>query len=469
MGRKEHGRSRWALVLSLLILVLTQSTTGGAGVGAPSEGASSSCLFPEETEAPGAPLQGNTSRIPVGPFRIRLIVEYGTNRSDTAVFGVASGASPGYDSRLDLAEPPPPVHAPWVQAYFHYPANPASFDRLERSLHPPAAEVLWPLQVVVSGPGTPVRVSWLPEEVARIPPEHALILGLPGRTINMRQETSLSTAVPSGDHVLDLQVRFLQDPGPPPGAPTNLSALPGLPLGTVSLYWEPPPTEGGTPLQGYIIERKVGGHPFTPIAQVGRVTSFQDSGQAVGTWPVYRVRAVNQGGWGPPSQACAAPGTGVLQTSPHPPPGADEEDWTLVAHSEMLEPTTLTIPGNEDAVIQFSARPRPTDPRYYDLTVGIHNSPPLTVGILLGPAGLPPASLALGEVEEKTVIVPGAAVAYEVKLRTTDPTVGCPDGDCPLPIPLAPGRPQQLLLEVCVESAVSGAQCERFRVAVPQP
>jgi hypothetical protein len=83
-----------------------------------------------------------------------------------------------------------------------------------------------------------------------------------------------------------------------PGAPTLNSATPGA--GSVALSWTAPASNGGASITGYKVYRATtsGGEGATPVATVGNVTSYTDSGLTGGTPYYYEVAAVNSAGTG---------------------------------------------------------------------------------------------------------------------------------------------------------------------------
>lgn len=76
----------------------------------------------------------------------------------------------------------------------------------------------------------------------------------------------------------------------------------------VSLKWNPPRDDGGSPITGYVVERfeKRGGGDWAPVANLGvvRVTNAMVTGLADGETYQFRVCALNAAGQGPPSGSC---------------------------------------------------------------------------------------------------------------------------------------------------------------------
>ncbi len=95
------------------------------------------------------------------------------------------------------------------------------------------------------------------------------------------------------------------DPAPltAPGAPTGVSATAGKSSATVT--WSTPPSDGGTPITGYVVTPYTGSTAGTPVT-VGDVTSAAVDGLANGTRYTFTVRAVNAAGTGAASAASNA-------------------------------------------------------------------------------------------------------------------------------------------------------------------
>jgi fibronectin type 3 domain-containing protein len=86
-----------------------------------------------------------------------------------------------------------------------------------------------------------------------------------------------------------------------PAAPQNLVASQNKTKG-VNLAWAAPLTDGGSPVTGYRIYRRIfGGNTFSLLAAVGTVTSYRDQATKHGVAYTYVVRAVNAAGDSPAS------------------------------------------------------------------------------------------------------------------------------------------------------------------------
>ena len=118
-----------------------------------------------------------------------------------------------------------------------------------------------------------------------------------------------------------------------PDAPTLTSATPGV--GSISLAWTPPASDGGATITGYVVSRATASGGETPLATLGNVTSYTDSAVSEGTTYYYVVRAVNSIGTGQPSNERFAapksrPGAPAL-VSVAPNGGALSISWTAPA------------------------------------------------------------------------------------------------------------------------------------------
>ncbi len=75
----------------------------------------------------------------------------------------------------------------------------------------------------------------------------------------------------------------------------------------VQLKWDPPKSDGGAPITGYIIEKRVAGGPWVKGADIpGNVTTGKCDGLIDGQVYEFRVLAVNKAGPGEPSDASSA-------------------------------------------------------------------------------------------------------------------------------------------------------------------
>ena len=108
------------------------------------------------------------------------------------------------------------------------------------------------------------------------------------------------------------------EPYPPPSAPLSVSATGGIGQATVS--WQPPASNGGSPIGGYVVTPIQDGTPLAPLAFNSAGTSATVSNLRHHSY-TFTVRAVNAGGGGPPSQPSSpvtvqwVPGTPLTVTA----------------------------------------------------------------------------------------------------------------------------------------------------------
>src|SRR5207245_2845739 len=97
-----------------------------------------------------------------------------------------------------------------------------------------------------------------------------------------------------------------------PSAPQNLQATAGI--RNVTLSWQAPSSNGGSPITNYKIYRSISSGTETLLTTVGNVTSYTNTGLASGHTYFYKVAAVNGIGTSPQSnEASAAPSTTATQ------------------------------------------------------------------------------------------------------------------------------------------------------------
>src|SRR3989440_149570 len=106
-------------------------------------------------------------------------------------------------------------------------------------------------------------------------------------------------------------------PPTPPSAPTNLVATVGN--AQVTLTWQAPASNGGSPITNYRIYRATTSGGETLKATIGNLLSYSDAGVTNGVTYYYQVRAVNAAGEGPRSNEASA-----TPTAPATPPGAPQ-------------------------------------------------------------------------------------------------------------------------------------------------
>src|SRR5437660_2401835 len=116
----------------------------------------------------------------------------------------------------------------------------------------------------------------------------------------------------------------LSAPPTPPSAPQNLAATAGN--AQVTLNWQAPASDGGSPITNYKIYRGVAPGTETLLTTVGNVLTYTDGAVTNGVTYYYQVSAVNSPGEGAKSnEASATPST------PPPPPTPPSAPTNLVA------------------------------------------------------------------------------------------------------------------------------------------
>jgi fibronectin type 3 domain-containing protein len=123
-----------------------------------------------------------------------------------------------------------------------------------------------------------------------------------------------------------------------PTAVLDLSATAGPGAGQISLTWQPPLSDGGTPLTGYRVYRSFDGGPFTwADSTPPEQTDYLDETLVDGAAYCYQIVAENSFAEGPPSLAACANTFDVpsspqdLVASPGPAPGQITLTWAAPA------------------------------------------------------------------------------------------------------------------------------------------
>ncbi|MDQ1495480.1 MAG: hypothetical protein QOG69_1963, partial [Actinomycetota bacterium] len=150
---------------------------------------------------------------------------------------------------------------------------------------------------------------------------------------------------------------FGAGPATVPGAPV---AVASADTSSVQLSWTAP-ADGGSPITGYDLYRATtpGGEGATPVAQLGVVSSYQDSAVASGTTYYYQVTALNSVGEGArsaevsatPTAAATVPGAPVAVASAG--TSSVQVSWTAPADGGSpiigYDVYRATTPGGEGA------------------------------------------------------------------------------------------------------------------------
>ena len=121
-------------------------------------------------------------------------------------------------------------------------------------------------------------------------------------------------------------------------APDLTAATPGS--GSVTLDWQPPQSNGGTPITGYLVYRGTTPGGETLLTQIGDVGTYTDSTAANGTTYFYKVAAVNGAGEGALSnERSATPATSPARRRSTRPPAA-----TAASRSPGRRPSRTAAP-----------------------------------------------------------------------------------------------------------------------------
>src|SRR5436309_9237804 len=116
----------------------------------------------------------------------------------------------------------------------------------------------------------------------------------------------------------------LSAPPTPPSAPQNLAATGGN--AQVTLTWQAPASDGGSPITNYKIYRGLAPTTETLLTTVGNVLTYTDSAVTNGVTYYYQVSAVNSPGEGAKSNEASA-----TPNAPPPPPSPPSTPTNFVA------------------------------------------------------------------------------------------------------------------------------------------
>src|SRR5689334_5758133 len=139
-----------------------------------------------------------------------------------------------------------------------------------------------------------------------------------------------------------------QDTPTPPGTPTGLTASPGN--RTVTLSWSAPSSDGGSPVDGYVIQGGTSPSDASITDQVTGTTATM-SGLTNGTMYFFRVNAHNSAGDGAAATVTVTPnGTPATPVTPAP--------HAAPAQAGPASPTGLTAqPRRGEVVLSWSPPP----------------------------------------------------------------------------------------------------------------
>ena len=127
-------------------------------------------------------------------------------------------------------------------------------------------------------------------------------------------------------------------PAGPPSAPQGVVATGGV--GTVTLAWSPPSSNGGSPVTNYRIYRGTSSNGETVVTTIGNVLTYTDTAVTNGVTYYYQVSAVNSAGEGPRSNEASA-----TPSAPPPPPdfGISASPASLSIHIVSSGTSTITL------------------------------------------------------------------------------------------------------------------------------
>jgi hypothetical protein len=106
-----------------------------------------------------------------------------------------------------------------------------------------------------------------------------------------------------------------------PGSPADLNVTEEE--GVVTLTWQPPADDGGSPVTGYIVLRGTEPGNMAQLADLGLVTQYEDEDVEAGETYYYQVRAVNDIGDGPESSQA------TVDVPKEEEPGDDGTPWLM--------------------------------------------------------------------------------------------------------------------------------------------
>lgn len=107
--------------------------------------------------------------------------------SDTAIFGVDAGATEGFDSSVDMAEPPAPP-GDYIRAYFSFPENEGYAKELDKSVFPIKDNIRMKFVIEKKGQSPTVNLSWNVSELGK--KYKTVILENPETRIDMKAKNN---------------------------------------------------------------------------------------------------------------------------------------------------------------------------------------------------------------------------------------------------------------------------------------
>lgn len=85
----------------------------------------------------------------------------------------------------------------------------------------------------------------------------------------------------------------------PPSKPIGPIEVSGINKTSAKLSWKPPTHDGGSPLTGYLVEKREGRRPWTKVDKISpELTEFQVTGLTEGADYSFRITPINKLGNG---------------------------------------------------------------------------------------------------------------------------------------------------------------------------
>lgn len=350
----------------------------------------------------------------IPPFLSSLDVLAPGGARDGVSFGLAEGATSGYDRGVDAPEPPPPPGGPWASAYASAASGPS---RLHRSVLAPASEVAWALHVDVDGRAGEVALRFERAFLDALPHDVAFDVTLDNVTHDLRETGDFRVAKAEGRAGLALVVRAYPLQGEAPSAPRALRASPSTEVGEARLSWDAPETDGGHPLRRYHVYRASADAPEWRLVNATKGTSFVDRDLEAGASYRYYVRAVNRVGEGPSSDEAEALGTGKPSGVRPREPEPDEERREVASHEARQEPREVEAEPQHVGAGGVRGGRDKADPDKYEVEARRPDGRTTTLGVFTGGAPAPDAEASADETPGARQEAPGAEGGADAGVR----------------------------------------------------
>lgn len=396
------------------------------------------------------------------PFTLSLMVSASGVR-DQVIFGVDPLGTYAYDPGLDQAQAPRPFGGTWLQAHLEAPAQRMELTRLQTSILP-AHERVSSTLVITSSSLTNATMTWNRSQLDVLPERFILELSDGNRVVDMREADSFTIELGrTGAGSATLMLFPLE--GSPPTPPQRPWVAPAPDRHSVVIRWEPPKDAGGAPLRGYILYRAYGTDPPTAIARVNLVKEYEDSAADVGMIVSYFLTAASALGESERSLPAV-----TLGTVPPPAlrsfelPDGWQELRLLYVHRGVPEQALATEPVQQGVV---EGRPRPSDPRQYELTVKLPSGEEHNAAVYTG--ALLNITINHTLIAGQKVFIDGGAVAIDIRYqydprRCEEPFACWTNGN--LTFDHAHPSPHRLLIKVGVTTTEEALR-QTFSIPIP--